>query len=90
MSKKKKSTPAVYLRYTDQTENLPPLNPDKLYFTADTHFFCDKALSHRPQFTSIEEMNEELIRRWNETVPEDGVVFHLGDIAAHLPRETCG
>ena len=88
MSKKKKSLPAVYLRYTDQTENLPPLNPDNVFFTADTHFFCDKALSHRPQFTSIEEMNEELIRRWNETVPEDGVVFHLGDIATHLPRET--
>ncbi len=24
-------------------------------------------------------MNEELIRRWNEVVPEDGIVFHLGD-----------
>lgn len=26
-------------------------------------------------------MDEEIIRRWNETVPEDGTVYHLGDIA---------
>lgn len=26
-------------------------------------------------------MNTELIRRWRETVPEDGIVFHLGDFA---------
>jgi calcineurin-like phosphoesterase family protein len=26
-------------------------------------------------------MNAELIRRWRETVPEDGIVFHLGDFA---------
>ena len=26
-------------------------------------------------------MNSELIRRWRETVPEDGIVFHLGDFA---------
>ena len=54
--------------------------PDELWFTSDTHFwheniikFCD-----RP-FRNAEEMNSELIRRWNETVPEDGIVFHLGD-----------
>jgi len=56
--------------------------PDNIWFTSDTHFhhaniirFCN-----RP-FASVEEMNEELIRRWNETVPEDGIVFHLGDFA---------
>ena len=26
-------------------------------------------------------MNETLIRNWNETVPENGTVFHLGDFA---------
>lgn len=53
-----------------------------VFFTSDTHFnhgniirFCN-----RP-FSSVEEMNEEMIRRWNETVPEDGLVFHLGDFA---------
>ena len=86
-SSSKKSCPAVYLRYTDQTEDLPPILPDNVFFTADTHFFCDKALSHRPQFKDMREMNETLIRNWNETVPEDGVVFHLGDLATHLHRD---
>lgn len=51
-----------------------------LFFTSDTHFGQMYALrfGKRP-FDSVEEMNEGLIRRWNETVPQDGIVFHLGD-----------
>lgn len=55
---------------------------DKVYFTADTHF-GNNTLIHfckRP-FKDEKDMEEELIRRWNETVPEDGIVFHLGDFA---------
>ena len=53
---------------------------DKVWFTSDTHFGHDNIIKYcnRP-FRDVREMNEELIRRWNETVPEDGVVFHLGD-----------
>lgn len=57
-------------------------NGENIYFTSDTHFghegiinFCD-----RP-FASIEDMDEALISNWNEKVPEDGIVFHLGDFA---------
>lgn len=55
-------------------------NSDNIWFTADTHFCNDNIVkfSHRP-FRDAAEMNDELIRRWNETVPEDGIVFHLGD-----------
>ncbi len=56
--------------------------PEKVFFTADTHF-GNRSLIHycgRP-FKDAQEMEQELIRRWNETVPEDGVVFHLGDFA---------
>lgn len=55
---------------------------DKVFFTADTHFGHEAIIhySARP-FESAEEMDAELIRRWNETVPEDGIVFHLGDFA---------
>lgn len=84
---KKKQCPTVYLRYTDQKEDLPLIDPDKLFFTADTHFFCPKVLANRPCFPDIPTMNETLIRNWNEVVPEDGVVIHLGDLATHLPRE---
>lgn len=54
--------------------------PEKLYFTSDTHFGHENILKFckRP-FSTVEEMDAELIRRWNETVPEDGIVFHLGD-----------
>lgn len=54
--------------------------PENVWFTSDTHF-CHRQviqLSHRP-FGSMEEMNRQLIQRWNETVPRDGIVFHLGD-----------
>lgn len=53
---------------------------DKLFFTSDTHFFHSKIIEYanRP-FTSVQEMNETLIQNWNEVVPEDGIVFHLGD-----------
>lgn len=57
-------------------------NGNNIYFTSDTHFchtniikFCD-----RP-FSTIKEMDEKLIENWNNKVPEDGIVFHLGDFA---------
>ena len=86
-SSKKKKAPIVYLRYTDQTDGLPVIDPDKLFFTADTHFYCPKVLANRPCFPDIETMNETLIRNWNEVVPDDGVVSHLGDLSTHLQRE---
>lgn len=57
------------------------LSEDKLFFTSDPHYGHENILKycHRP-FSSIEEHDEELIRLWNETVPEDGIVFILGDI----------
>jgi calcineurin-like phosphoesterase family protein len=57
-------------------------NPDKIYFTSDLHIAHEKIIeySHRP-FASVEEMNETLIKNWNDTVPDDGIVFDLGDFA---------
>ena len=37
-------------------------------------------------FATVDENDEELIRRWNEKVPEDGIVFHLGDVAFGDPE----
>jgi calcineurin-like phosphoesterase family protein len=55
---------------------------DKIFFTSDTHFDHDNILrfSGRP-FRSVDNMNEQLIKRWNEVVPHDSVVFHMGDFA---------
>jgi calcineurin-like phosphoesterase family protein len=52
----------------------------KYFFTADEHYghkniikYCD-----RP-FTGVDEMNEEIIKRHNEVVGDDDLVYHLGD-----------
>jgi calcineurin-like phosphoesterase family protein len=61
---------------------------DHIWFTSDTHFCHENIVrySGRP-FKDAAEMNEELIRRWNETVPEDGTVFHLGDFCLGSSKE---
>ena len=55
---------------------------DKIFFIGDTHFSHKNIIKYcnRP-FTSIEEHDKTLIERWNEIIPEDGIVFHLGDFA---------
>lgn len=52
----------------------------KIFFTSDTHFGHRNVINFagRP-FSSVEEMNTALIDNWNNTVPKDGIVFHLGD-----------
>lgn len=52
------------------------------FFTSDTHWKHKNVIkySNRP-FSSIEEMDEELIRRWNAKVPQDAYVYHLGDLS---------
>lgn len=63
-------------------------DPNRIWFTADTHFSHENIIRYcnRP-FKNAAEMNEELIRRWNATVPEDGIVFHLGDFSSGGSKE---
>lgn len=63
-------------------------DPEQVWFTSDTHFCHENIVrfSNRP-FRDAKEMNEEIIRRWNETVPEDGIVFHLGDFCLGGSKE---
>ena len=55
-------------------------NPDKIFFTSDTHFGHKNILKYcnRP-FGSVSEMDDTLIRNWNKVVDENSLVFHLGD-----------
>jgi len=52
----------------------------KIFFTSDTHFSDPRTLlfSRRP-FSSVEEMDYELVKRWNMIVNEKDIVYHLGD-----------
>lgn len=62
------------LKFTDEEAK-------KIFFTADTHFSHTNIIKYcRRPFKDVQEHDEELIRRWNEKVPEDALVFHLGDV----------
>lgn len=58
----------------------------RTFFTADTHFWHMNRhggiikYCNRP-YSSIEEMNEDLVAKWNAKVPPNGLVYHLGDFA---------
>ena len=60
---------------------------ENIYFTSDTHFGHTNIIKYckRP-FKDVEEHDAELIRRWNEKVPKNGLVFHLGDVAFGDPK----
>lgn len=52
------------------------------YYISDLHLFHPAALDFdkRP-FNTIEEMNEEVLKNWNETVNNGDTVYILGDIS---------
>jgi len=60
----------------------------RTFFTADTHFNHANVIKYcaRP-FASIDEMNREMIARWNAVVGPEDTVYHLGDFAMGQPSE---
>lgn len=52
-----------------------------IFFTSDHHFNHINILKHcqRP-FSSVQEMDEELIKRWNSVIKENDEVYYLGDL----------
>ena len=55
----------------------------KIYFTSDMHFGHANIIEFTKtrKFNSVEDMNEELIRRWNSVVHKEDLVYHVGDFA---------
>ena len=53
----------------------------KVFVISDTHFNHANVIKYcnRP-FEDVEQMNETLIKNWNETVSNNDVVIHLGDV----------
>lgn len=59
-------------------------DPSKVFFTSDTHFSHKSIIKGCSSwgwrnFSSIEEHDAELIKRWNAVVPQGSIVYHLGD-----------
>ena len=58
----------------------------KRFVIADTHFSHKNILTFEPhyrgaRFKNVEEMDEFIIKQWNETVAPEDTVYHLGDVA---------
>jgi calcineurin-like phosphoesterase family protein len=53
-----------------------------IWFTSDNHFWHANVIKYcdRP-FASVEEMNEAMIRNWNEVVKPEDTVYCLGDFS---------
>jgi len=53
----------------------------KVFFTSDLHFGHENVIrfDNRP-FDTVEEMNDELIKRWNRKVGKGDLVYVLGDL----------
>ncbi|HHB2481386.1 TPA: metallophosphoesterase [Bacillus cereus] len=52
-----------------------------IYFTSDTHAWHKNILNFegRP-YDSVEEMTKDMIKKWNEQVNDDDIIYHLGDL----------
>jgi calcineurin-like phosphoesterase family protein len=57
-----------------------------VYFTSDQHFGHGgaRALYRRP-YSSVAEMDQDMIARWNAIIQPEDEVWHLGDFAIRQP-----
>lgn len=60
-----------------------------IYFTADQHFGHKNVIrfDNRP-FTTVAEMDQALIERWNAKVKSDDTVYLLGDVSWYDDQKT--
>lgn len=58
-----------------------------IYFTSDYHFGHRGIIKYRPQFSSLEEMEELIIKNHNKTVKPNDTIYILGDFISFYDRE---
>lgn len=59
----------------------------EIFFTSDTHFGHTNIIKHcnRP-YTCKEEMDEDIVKKWNDRVSKNDIVYHLGDVTWYGPK----
>lgn len=81
-----------YLRVGGNEENYEIIDAiednKKIYFISDTHFNHENIIKYcnRPYKNKIE-MNEDIIKKWNEVVTDEDTIYHLGDFALGTKEE---
>lgn len=54
----------------------------KTWLISDTHFDHKKMVDDGwRDFKSLDDMNEQIIKRWNSLISPNDIVFHLGDVS---------
>ena len=60
------------------------MNTRNYWFTSDTHFGHANILKYCPSraklWSSVEEMDQGIVERWNSVVKPGDIVYHLGDV----------
>lgn len=61
------------------------------YFTSDLHFQHSKILNfnmpYRSKFKTVEEMDNEMITLWNNTIKPEDTIYNLGDVCFSRSKE---
>lgn len=60
----------------------------KTFFLADSHFHHEKVIEYdnRP-YTSVFQMDKDMIKKWNSVVKKNDIVWFLGDLAMTENKE---
>ena len=60
----------------------------KIWLISDCHFYHFNIIRycHRP-YKTVEEMNEDIIQKWNDTVSPEDTVWNLGDFAFFTKKD---
>lgn len=67
------------------------LNEVTIWITSDLHFGHKNILRFSPgtrPFENIEEMDEALIKEWNDKVQPNDIIIHLGDLSFYKEEKT--
>ena len=74
--------------YSIKLPRLGYVTADNLFFTSDTHYghenimklYCPNTRGH---YANTDEMDADMIAKWNQKATSDSIVFHLGDFSMY-------